>query len=73
MGQVQNGFLCISLGAAPRETKYRSAKTLQTTFFSYHNAESTLKVVLTFNKVEKTKDESFDFVRLPFFLSFFLS
>ena len=56
--------------AAPRKTKQRSAKRLQTTSLSYSNAESTLKVTLTFNKVKKTKRENFNFVHL---LSFFLS
>ena len=38
----------------------------------YSNAKSTLKVLLTFNNVEKTKLENFDFVHLltSFFLSF---
>ena len=33
---------------------------------SYSNAESTLKALLTFNRVEKTKHKNFDFVH--FFL-----
>ena len=64
MGQVQNGHLYISIGAVPRRTKQRSAKGLQTTSLCYSNAKFTVKVLLTFNKVENTKLESFDFVHL---------
>ena len=38
----------------------------------YTNAKSTIKVLLTFKKVEKTKLENFDFVHLLFPFLFFL-
>ena len=44
--------------------KRRNSKSLQTTSFCYSNTKSTLKVPLTFNKVETTKLENFDFVYL---------
>ena len=47
-----------------KESRSRSAKSLQTTFLCYSNAKSTLKVPLTFNKVEKTKLENFNFVQI---------
>ena len=60
------------IGAAPRKTKQRSAKCLQTTSLGYSIAKSTLQVPLTFNKAEKTKRENVNFVHLlSFFLSFF--
>ena len=52
------------MGAAPRKTKQRSEKSLQATSPGYSIAISTLKVPLAFNKVEKTKLESFEFVHL---------
>ena len=52
------------IGAAPRKTKQRSEKSLQTTSLCYSIAKSTLKTPLTFSKVEKTKLENFDFVHL---------
>ena len=60
-----------SIGAAPRKTKQRSAKRLQTTSLGYSIAKSTLQVPLTFNKAEKTKRENVNFVHLLSF--FFLS
>ena len=54
----------LGIGAALRETKQRSSKSLQTASLCYSNAKSTVKVPLTFNKVEKTKVENFDFVHL---------
>ena len=64
------------MGAAPRKTKQRSEKSLQTTSLCYSIAISTLKTPLTFSKVEKTKHENFDFVHLlssssSFFFFFF--
>ena len=54
------------IGTAVKKTKQRSSKSLQTTCTSlcYSNAKSAVKVPLTFNKVEKTKVENFDFVNL---------
>ena len=43
--------MAASVGAAPRKTKQRSAKSLQTTSLIYSNASFTLKGTLTFNKV----------------------
>ena len=60
MEQVQNG----RIGAIPRKVKQMSAKSIQTISLSYSSAKSTLKVPLTFNKVEKTKNENFNFVHL---------
>ena len=45
-----------------------SAKILQTTIFCYSNAKSTLKLLLTFNKVEKTKPENSILFLFFFFL-----
>ena len=39
-------------------------KSLQTTSFCYSIAKSTLKTLLTFSNVEKTKHENFDFAHL---------
>ena len=61
----------LGLGAASRKMKQMSLKSLRTIFLPYSNAKSTPKVLLTFNKVEKTKLENFNFVQ--FFSSFFLS
>ena len=50
-------------------------KNLQSTLLSYSIAKSTLKTLLTFSKVEKTKHEIFNFVHLlssSLFLSFLL-
>ena len=55
------------IGAAPRKTKQRSEKGLQATPICYCIENSTLKTPLTFNKVEKTKHESFAFVHISFF------
>ena len=57
--------------ATPRKMKQWELKSLQTTSLCYSNAtcKSTPKVPLTFNKLEKTKLENFDFGPL---LSFFL-
>ena len=66
MGQVQNGHLYIMYKSSSQKTKQRSSKRLQT------NAKSTLKIPLTFNKVEKTKLEDFNFVHL-FSSSFFFA
>ena len=52
------------MGAAPRETKQRSPKSLQTTSLGYSIAKSALKVQLTFSKVEKTKVKNVNFVHL---------
>ena len=60
------------IGAVPRKTKKRSAKSLQTTSLCHSNAKSTLKVLLNLNRVKKTKHDNFNFVRL-LLLSFFLS
>ena len=60
------------MGAAPRKTKQRSAKRLQTTSLGYSIAKSTLQVPLTFNKAEKTKREKVNFVHLLSSSSFFL-
>ena len=46
-------------------------RSLKSTSLFYSNAKSTLKVPLTFNKIEKTKPENFNFVLLLSF-SFFL-
>ena len=52
-----------------------SAKTLHTTCTSlcYSNAKHALKVSLTFNKVEKSKHENYDFVHLHSSSFFFIS
>ena len=61
--EVQYYFLVKDgAGEALRNTKQRSSKTLQTTSVRQSNANSTLKPPLTFNEVEKTKHENFDFV-----------
>ena len=73
IGQVQNGHLYTRYRSSSPKTKQRSAKSLQTTFFTYSNAKSTLKVPLTLIKVEKTKHQIFDFVHLSFFLSSYSS
>ena len=52
-----------------KKNEAEEVKSLQTTFFYYSNAISTPNVKLTFNNLEKTKLENFDFVH---FLSFFL-
>ena len=44
--------------------KQRSSKSLRTTSFYYSNDKSIPKVLLTFNKVQKTKLENFDFLHL---------
>ena len=63
MGKFLNGLLYI-IGAAPGKTKQRSAKSIQTISLRYSSAKSTLKVLLNYNKVEKTEHENFDFVLL---------
>ena len=70
MGQVQNGWLYIRYRSSSEKNKAEKLKRLQTTSLCYSNAKSTLKVLLTFNRVEKTKLEKFDFVH---FLSFFFA
>ena len=52
------------IGAAPRKTKQRSAKSLPTTYLGCSIAKSTLQVPPTFNKVEKTKHGKVDCVHL---------
>ena len=65
MVQVQNGLLYIRYRSnSPKKTKQRSDKSLKTTSLCYSIAKSTLKTLLTFSKVEKTKHEIFDFVYL---------
>ena len=64
MGQVQ-------IGAAPRKTKQRNSKSLQTTSLCYLNAKFTLKVPLTLDQVEKINCEDFDYVHLVSSFSFF--
>ena len=55
----------LSIGNQLPEKRSRGVQnSLQTMSLSYSNAKSTIKVPLTFNKVEKSKRESFDFVRL---------
>ena len=44
---------------------------MQTTFLYYSKAKSTLKVPLTFNEVEKTKLENFEFAHYSFLFSLF--
>ena len=46
----------------PKKTKQRGEKSLQTTSLCFSIAKSTLKIPLTFSKVEITKHENFDFV-----------
>ena len=53
--------------------KQRSSKSLQITSLCCSIAISTHKVLLTFNKVEKTKHEKFNFIHLSLFLPSFLS
>ena len=48
----------------PEKLKQRSSKSLQTTSLCYCNAKSTLKVLLIFNKVDKTNVENLDFIHL---------
>ena len=48
-------------------------KNLETKLLGYFIAESTLKVPLTFNMVEKTKHENFDFISVTLRISFFIS
>ena len=60
MGQVQNGFK----KNEAEECQKRSAKSVQTISLCYSSAKCTLNVLLTFNKVEKTKLENFDLVYL---------
>ena len=56
------------MGAAPRKTKQRSPKSLQTTSLGYSIAKSALKVQLTFSKVEKTKVKNVNFVHLVLYI-----
>ena len=54
-GADSNGRLYIRYkGAAPKKQSRGVQKSLQTTSLSYSNAKYTLKVLLAFNKVEKT-------------------
>ena len=61
------------IGVAPRKTKQRRWKGLQTTSLCYCNAKYTLKVPVTFNKVRKTKHKNFYLFIFFFFLSFFFA
>ena len=45
-----------------QENEPAELKSLQTASLFYSNAKSTLKVPLTFNRVEKAKLKNFDFV-----------
>ena len=69
--QVQNGCLYIRYRNNSMKNKAAESKSLQTISTS-SIAKPTLYVPLTFNKVEKTKHEYFDFVHLVS-LSFFPS
>ena len=52
--------------------KQSSGKSVQITSVCYSSAKSTLKTLLTFSKVEKTKHKNFNFLHLlSFFLPFF--
>ena len=72
LGQVYNGHLYIRYRRGSQKNKAESSKNLQTTSLFHSNAKTTLTVLLTFNKVEKTKVENFDFVFF-FLLLFFLA
>ena len=69
MGQVQNGRLYIRYRSSSHKNEAEERKKLTEYISLLYIAKSTLKTLLTFSKVEKTKHESFNFVLLlsPFF------
>ena len=67
MGKVENGRLYIRYRSSSQKMKQRSSKSLQTASLCYSNAKSTLLVLLTFNRVEKTKHKNFNFVHIFLF------
>ena len=80
MEQVQNGRLYIRYRSNSQKNEAEEWKCFQTTSICYSFAKSSLKSLINFSKVEKTKHENFDFVHLLsssffFFLvsSFFFS
>ena len=64
MGQVQNGRLYVRYRRSSQTNEAEELKQLTDFNLCYFSAKSTLKVLLTINKFEKTKLENFDFVHL---------